>query len=330
MNTIEQGNIQSRSLINEFDKVHSSEIAIDNDKIGIGNQSVSIKIDYEDIKDEIEYWENAVVCYVVGANPPFPVMEGFLRRIWGKFGIDKIGAVGKGFFLVRLNTKEQRDAILNGGFQFFDKKPMIVKAWHQDLNLQKENMKRLPIWIQLPQLDLKYWGESYLYKLVAGIGTPLKLDQATKAKYRLNFARILVEVGIDQYFPDSISFENEKGEVICQAIGYEWKPISCGNCHGLGHETAKCFQEVKKKKKVWVVKEKPEKNADGFTLVTKGGAHPAQATEPVVIHNSFEALEQTVPELEIMGRVDNITVEDEQEADEDDVSQEGEPPDIHG
>ena len=98
MNTIEQGNIQSRSLINEFDKVHSSEIAIDNDDAGSGKQSVSIKIDYEDVKDEIEYWENVVVCYVIGANPPFPVIEGFIRRIWGKFGIDKDGAVGKGFF----------------------------------------------------------------------------------------------------------------------------------------------------------------------------------------------------------------------------------------
>lgn len=115
-------------------------------------------------------------------------------------------------------------------------------------------------------------------KLVAGIGKPLKLYQVTKAKDRLNFAQILVEVEIDQHFPDSIRFENEKGELMCQAIGYEWKPISCGTCHGLGHETAHCYQEVKKKKKVWVVKEKPNKNAEEFTLVAKGVSQSVQTT----------------------------------------------------
>ncbi|XP_010679661.1 uncharacterized protein LOC104894967 [Beta vulgaris subsp. vulgaris] len=285
-------------------KVHSSAIAIDDCNTGIGKQFVSIKIGFEDVKDEIEYWENAVVCYVIGANPPFPVMDGFVRRIWGKYGIDKVGVVGKDFFLVGLKSQEQRDAILNGGFQFFDKKPMVVKAWHQDMNFQKETVKSIPTWIQLPRLDLKYKGESCLFKLVAGVGKPIKLDQATKAKDRLNFARILVEVDIDQQFPNSIMFENEKGEQMCQAIGYKWKPIIYGTCHGLGHETAQCYHETRKIKKIWIVKEKPVKSVEEFTLLANEVEHPDNA----------------------------VTVEDEDEleADEEDESQDGEPPDFHG
>lgn len=30
-------------------------------------------IDSNDIQDEVEYWSS---CYVLGANPPLPVMEG--------------------------------------------------------------------------------------------------------------------------------------------------------------------------------------------------------------------------------------------------------------
>lgn len=41
-----------------------------------------IRIDLEDIEDEINYWSSSIICYVVGANPPSHVMEGFLRRIW--------------------------------------------------------------------------------------------------------------------------------------------------------------------------------------------------------------------------------------------------------
>ena len=39
------------------------------------------KINLSDIEDEIRYWETAVVCFVVGANPPLHVIDGFVRQI---------------------------------------------------------------------------------------------------------------------------------------------------------------------------------------------------------------------------------------------------------
>jgi len=44
----------------------------------------------EDVKEEIEYWENAVICSVLEANPPFEVMKGFINHIWVNFELDKI------------------------------------------------------------------------------------------------------------------------------------------------------------------------------------------------------------------------------------------------
>ena len=114
-----------------------------------------IKIDIDDVKDEIEYWNSSVVCYVLGANPPFLVMDGYLRRIWAKKGIEKVVAVNKGVFIVRFHTMDQRDVVLTYGFQFFDKNPFIVKKWDSEMNVQKEELKTIPIWIQLPALDLK-------------------------------------------------------------------------------------------------------------------------------------------------------------------------------
>lgn len=37
-----------------------------------------------------------MVCYVLGANPPLHVIEGFVNRIWDSDCIDKIGTVAKG------------------------------------------------------------------------------------------------------------------------------------------------------------------------------------------------------------------------------------------
>ena len=71
-------------------------------------------------------------------------------------------AVNKGVFIVRFFNVDQRDSVLNEGFQFFDKEPLIVKKWDSEMNIHKEDLKTVAMWIQLPALDLKYWGEKSL------------------------------------------------------------------------------------------------------------------------------------------------------------------------
>lgn len=40
-----------------------------------------VMIETTDIQEDVELWSSAVVCYVLGANPPLSVMEGYCRRI---------------------------------------------------------------------------------------------------------------------------------------------------------------------------------------------------------------------------------------------------------
>lgn len=60
------------------------------------------EIEWDDIEEEVNFWEPFVSCYVLGANPPFNVVKGFIRRIWGRKVIDRIIPVGHGLFIVRL------------------------------------------------------------------------------------------------------------------------------------------------------------------------------------------------------------------------------------
>ena len=69
------------------------------------------KIDREDVEAEIEYWQNAVICSVLGANPPSEIIQGFIKRIWGAFEIDKILQVRKGVFLIRFGNLQDKLAI---------------------------------------------------------------------------------------------------------------------------------------------------------------------------------------------------------------------------
>ena len=85
--------------------------------------------------------------------------------------------------------------------------------------MDKNEVLYVPIWIKFPQLPFKYyWGEKSLFKLAGIVGKVVKIDQAMKEKEKLNFARIMAEVGINDILPDSIVFCNEHGNRVEQKI----------------------------------------------------------------------------------------------------------------
>ena len=86
------------------------------------------KIEEDDIQTEIKYWKNAVLFGVMGSNPPFDVIDGFVHRIWKSMDIDKVIIVRKGVFLVRFTNLLDKMTVLHRGLYFFDMKPFIVKA----------------------------------------------------------------------------------------------------------------------------------------------------------------------------------------------------------
>ncbi|KAJ8452493.1 hypothetical protein Cgig2_000082 [Carnegiea gigantea] len=48
------------------------------------------KAELEDIEEEVNYSQNAVICCVVGANAPITVIEGYVKRIWKDYAINKM------------------------------------------------------------------------------------------------------------------------------------------------------------------------------------------------------------------------------------------------
>lgn len=89
--------------------------------ICVHEDHVIYEIVSDDIQDEVSSWESYVVCYILGANPLKHVAEGFLRRVWGKMGINKLLAIDRVAYKVRFLNEESRDSILAMGFHFLMK-----------------------------------------------------------------------------------------------------------------------------------------------------------------------------------------------------------------
>ncbi|XP_074266603.1 uncharacterized protein LOC141589882 [Silene latifolia] len=208
-----------------------------------------------DVTPELKYWSSAISCFVLGANPPSQVLGGFVRRIWKDLSISTVAFQPNGVCLIRFKNKEDKQRALQSEPLFFDNKPFIVKDLTPGMKFSKDKPASVPVWIRLHDLDIKYWGLA-LPKIAGLVGKPLHCDQATKDREYLGFARYLVEVKIGDPLPDFVDFIDENDVCQKQAIYYEWKPVICTVCHGIGHETGLCkkkpvAQQPKKVQQVW-------------------------------------------------------------------------------
>ncbi|KAL9244006.1 hypothetical protein vseg_017828 [Gypsophila vaccaria] len=134
---------------------------------------------------------------------------------------------------------EMKEKVLQSDHYLFDSKPLIFKKWSKDLEMKKSNVITVPTWVQFHHLPLKFWGTS-LPKITGLIGNYIKSDNSTEQRTKLCYARVMVEVAVDKQLPEKGTFKDETGEVIKIDVEYEWKPITCGNCHKMGHHKDQC------------------------------------------------------------------------------------------
>ncbi|KAJ8419930.1 hypothetical protein Cgig2_021307 [Carnegiea gigantea] len=102
-------------------------------------------------------------------------------------------------------------------------------------------------------------GSTGLSKIGSIIGIPIKIDRYTKNKYRIRYARLLIEIYLEGPFLEFIEFFKDNKQV-----NYEWLPTKCNPYQMFGHE-----EETYKKKggtrKKWrkVQKDPPEAELQG-------------------------------------------------------------------
>ncbi|XP_062100864.1 uncharacterized protein LOC133806792 [Humulus lupulus] len=235
------------------------------------------QVDLEEIAVEASIWNSVVVCMVLGANPPFAVFEGFIKRMWGKLGIERIARLNAGHTLVKFRDEATRDLVLEIGVLHFDRKPVIVRPWTTELDHMRL-VKSVHVWVRLPGLELQYWGTKCLSALVSTLGKPILVDKVTKDRSMMQFARVLVEIDIADEVPKSIQILNERGQLMEQFVEFEWMPTQCKICKVYGHTESSC------NKKKEVVRRPKEQNSEGENLgksskMQKGASSSAQATE---------------------------------------------------
>uniref|UniRef100_A0A803P8U6 DUF4283 domain-containing protein n=1 Tax=Cannabis sativa TaxID=3483 RepID=A0A803P8U6_CANSA len=244
------------------------------------------QVDLDEVQEEEKNWNTAVICKVLGANPPVTIFEGFVKRIWGHLGVLQVSKLSMGLIMVKFNDEATRDQVVEAGVVQFDRKPVIVRP--QCGFECNDTVRLVPLWIRLHDLGLQYWGTKSLSALVSTIGKPIMVDQHTKDRTRLQYARVLVEMEITDAPPRFIPFFNEFGQLQDQNVEYEWLPANCTQCSKFGHTKATCRHDE-------FVKQKAEKKEHQQEKSKQPPKKDSKAKAASTIQQEWVVPKKTIP-----------------------------------
>ncbi|KAJ9535296.1 hypothetical protein OSB04_un001608 [Centaurea solstitialis] len=225
-----------------------------------------------------------IVAHFVGASMPFFVLNNNLNRLWRRCGLVNVASNYKGYYLLKFNNEEGMKYVLENGPWMINGVPLFVKKWEVGYYLEKPDLKKLPLWVNLYGVPLEVWNIQGLSELASGIGVPLALDRATEERClkqtgRAGFARVLIEVAAERSICDEVvclvpSLDGLSEKEVVVRAEYNWKPPRCSHCSTFGHSFAACgvrpLSEAEKSVKSKMEDKSGGKSEDdGFQVVGK-------------------------------------------------------------
>ncbi|XP_019235091.1 PREDICTED: uncharacterized protein LOC109215473 [Nicotiana attenuata] len=215
----------------------------------VKNGEKIIELDTNEIDRETMKWQHAIVLYVMGESPSIGMLDQFIATQWNFISKPKIYFHNDGYFVVKLNSMEDKDAVLASGPYMIRNKPIIVKAWSPNFDFSKEVLQTIPIWLKLPNLPLNCWSMDSLSRIGSGLGIPLYADECTSKIERISYARLLVEMDVTKDMPTMLKVMDPKGNVFEQAIDYDWIPEYCHTCLQVVHSCRNVQKAIEGKQK---------------------------------------------------------------------------------
>ncbi|GJV29718.1 putative reverse transcriptase domain-containing protein [Tanacetum coccineum] len=157
--------------------------------------------------------------------------------------LDSIRVVGE-------SSMDGLDSMLENGPWFIRNNLLILKNWNQNVNLMKEDVVNVSVWVKLYGVPVTAFTADGLSVIAMKIGTYLMLDSYTfdmciQSWGRSSYARALIEIQADVELKDTIVVAMPKiiGEGFYTAtirVEYEWKPLRCASCKVFRHGLDEC------------------------------------------------------------------------------------------
>lgn len=167
-------------------------------------ESPTLQITMPEVSDIYTDLSNTdVICRFNGFWPKSDALHQWIYSSWSPNC--EIYLCPKGFFIVRFNTEQERDSIINQGPWFWGNAGLFTTPWFSDFDATTMIVSRMPVWVRLHGLPLHFWHHKALTAIGNTLGKFLKMDDERATRGIFTFARICVEVDLSEGLPDHIT-----------------------------------------------------------------------------------------------------------------------------
>ncbi|GJU51811.1 putative reverse transcriptase domain-containing protein [Tanacetum coccineum] len=128
----------------------------------------------------------------------------------GKYGmVRSMFSSSTELFSFKFSFMDGLDAMHENGSWFIHNNPLIMRKWHPNENLLKEDVNTIPVWVKLHGVPVTAFSEDSLSAIATKLGTPLMLDSYTadmcmQSWGRSSYARAMIELRADVELKDNI------------------------------------------------------------------------------------------------------------------------------
>lgn len=106
--------------------------------------------------------------------------------------------IGHYFFMIKSDLEADKEKVMKGGPWMVYDQCLAVQPWKPDFIASQVEIVRTIVWIRFPSLGMEFYDESVLLALASVVSTPIKVDMQTKDVSRGKYARVCVEIRLDQ------------------------------------------------------------------------------------------------------------------------------------
>jgi len=113
------------------------------------------------------------------------------------------------FFEFRFSCVEDLRTVWSSGAWNLKPRLLCLSRWSPEFNTFDQKQTHSQVWGRFHYLPLEYWQPRILFEIVGAIGTPIIIDQHTLNQSFGHYARVLVDINMAGFLPDSLWVERE-------------------------------------------------------------------------------------------------------------------------
>ncbi|GKE20594.1 hypothetical protein Tco_1432106 [Tanacetum coccineum] len=226
----------------------------------------------ENVLADQNKFANSLVGFFVGKRVAFPLVLNCVTNTWSKFGFQKVIKDDDDVFYFKFSSTTGLEQVLEQGPWLIRNQPLILTKWAPNLDLAKDVVKKVPVWVKIHKVPVMAYSEDGLSLIALQIRKPVMLDAFTSSMCsepwgRMGYARALIEISVESELKKEVKIdvpivEGEGHTIEQMGVEYEWRSPRCPECLVFGHDHESCLKRV--------VDPKISPTAgqeDGFTMV---------------------------------------------------------------